>query len=110
MVFHGLGGSIKAHSSLSAGEGTPNPHSAFPFAPRNLQPPLIFILRNVKYCIESFHCRQQDESRNEFHLKVRHKVPGEEHLETVRAVFDRICQLLEGHDVDIDIRSGNLCM
>jgi len=105
MVLHGLDGSIKAHSSLSGGEGISGPHSAFPFAPRNLQPPLIFILRNVKYCIESFHRRQQDESKNEFHLKVRHKVPGEEHLETVRAVFDRVCQVLEGCDTDID-RSG----
>lgn len=102
MVLHGLDGSIKAHSSLSGGEGISDPHSAFPFPRRNLQPPLIFILTNVKHCIESFHSRQQDESRNEFHLTVKHKVPGEEQLETVRAVFDRVCQILEGCDIDID--------
>jgi hypothetical protein len=102
MVLHGLDGSVRTHSSLPGGEGTPGPHSAFPFAPTNLRPPLIFILRNVKYCIESFHRRQQDESRNEFDLKVRHKVPGEEHLGTVRALFGRVCQILEGYDVDID--------
>lgn len=102
MVLHGLDRSIETHSSLPGAEGASDPHLAFPFAPRNLQPPLIFILRNVKHCVESFHRRQQDESRNEFHLKVRHKVPGEEHLETVRAVFDRVRQLLEGCDADID--------
>lgn len=102
MVLHGLDRSIKTHSSLPGAEGASDPHSAFPFAPRNLQPPLMLILRNVKHCVESFHRRQQDESRNEFHLKMRHKVPGEEHLETVRAVSDRVRQLLQGHDIDID--------
>ena len=93
MVLHGLEGSIRAHSSLSDDGGA---HSAFPFAPGILQPPLISVLRNVKYCTESFHRRQQDESRCEFHLKIRHRVSGEEHLETIKVVFDQVCQILEG--------------
>ena len=100
MVLHGLEGSIKAHSSLSGGGGSSDPHSAFPFVPRSLQPPLISILQNVRHCAESFHRRQQAESRCEFDLKVRHKVPGEEYLDTVRVLFDRICQILEGCNVD----------
>ena len=100
MVLHGLEGSINAHSSLSGGGATSEVHSAFPFAPRDLQPPLISILRNVKYCVESFQQRQKDESRCEFRLKVRHKVPEEEDLETVSAVIDRVCQILRGRDPD----------
>jgi hypothetical protein len=100
MVLHGLDGSIKAHSSLSGGGATSDPHLSFPFAARNLQPPLISILRNVNHCVESFQRRQQDERRYEFHLKVRHKVPEEEYLETVRALVDRVCQLLQGCDID----------
>jgi hypothetical protein len=91
MVFHGLEGSIKAHSGGGAASS-----SAFPFAPRNLQPPLVSVVENVKYCTESFNRRQQEQSRYELHLKIRHKVPGEEDLETVRVVFDRIHQVLDG--------------
>ena len=96
MVLHGLEGSIRAHSSLFGEGGTSDHHSVFPFAPGTLQPPLISVFRNVKCCTESFNRRQQDESRCEFHLKIRHSVPGEEHLETVKAVFNQICQILEG--------------
>lgn len=97
MVLHGLEGSIKAHSGLSG--ATSGTHSSFPFAPRNLQPPLVSVLQNVKHCVESFHRRQQDESRHEFNLRVRHKVPEEDFLATVRAVIDRVCQILEGCDI-----------
>ena len=100
MVLHGLEGSVNTHSSLSGGGGTPDPHSAFPFAPTDLRPPRIYIVRNVKHCLELFHQRQQGESRYEFHLKVRHHVSGEEHLETVRNVFDQVCQILEGCDFE----------
>jgi len=50
--------------------------------------------------VESFHQRQQEESRAEFYLKIRHNVPGEEDLETVKVVFDRIRQLLDGRNVE----------
>lgn len=100
MVLHGLEGSIKADSSLPGGGATSNTHSTFPFALRNHQPPLISVLRNVKHCVESFRRRQQDESRCEFHLKVRHKVPEEEYLETVGALVDKIYQILEGCEID----------
>jgi len=98
MVLHGLEGSIKAHSGSFGGGDTSDSHPAFPFASMNVQPPLISILRNVRHCVESFHRRQQDESRFEFDLKVKHKVLGEEHLETVRAIFDRVCQTLGGYN------------
>ena len=93
MVLHGLEGSIEAHSG---GEPTSSAHSTFPFAPRDQQPPLASILRNVKYCVESFLRRQEDEARQEFHLKVRHKG---ERLETIRTLTDRVCRMLEGCDV-----------
>ena len=98
MVLHGLQGSIAA--ALSSTGATPDTHSTFPFPPRDHQPPLISILRNVKHCVESFCQRQQDESRYEFHLKVRHKVPEEEYLETVRALVDRVDRILEGYNID----------
>ena len=101
MTLHGLEGSIKADSTLSGGGGaTSDTHSAFPFPPKSHQPPLISILRNVKHCVESFRQRQQDESRHEFHLKVRHKVPEEEYLVTVRALVDRVHRILKGCDID----------
>jgi len=88
MVLHGLEGSTRAHSILSGDGGA---HSAFPFAPGILQPPLISVLRNVKYCTESFRRRQQDESRCEFHLKARDR-----HLETIKVVFDQVGKILDG--------------
>lgn len=97
MVLHGLEGSTKAHSSLSRNGAAPS--STFPFAPGNLQPPFISIVENVKYCIESFHRRQQEESRYEFHLKVRHRVPGEDELDTVGVIFDRVRQVLDGCNI-----------
>jgi len=100
MVLHGLEGSIKAHSNPSDGGDASDHHPVFPFASKNVQPPLISILRNVKHCVVSFHQRQQDESRYEFHLKVKHtEAHGEEFLDTVRSIFDRVCQTLEGCDV-----------
>ena len=90
MVLHGLEGSIEAHSGS---EPTSSAHSTFPFASRNHQPPLASIIRNVKHCLESFHRRQQDEARHEFHLQVRHKG---EHLETIRTLTDRVRWVLEG--------------
>src|SRR5882757_9903552 len=98
MVLHGLEGSIKAHSSLPGGGDTSGTHSAFPFAPRNLQPPLISVLRNVKHCVESFHRRQREESRHECQLKVT--VPEEDSLGTVGGVTYRINQLLDGYSID----------
>ena len=101
MVLHGSEGSIRAHASLSGGDAsTSDPRSGFPFPPTNLQPPLASVLKNVKQCAESFRRRQQDEARYEFRLKVRHKVPGEEHLETVKALFDRVCQISQGCEID----------
>lgn len=99
MVLHGLEGSIRAGSSLSGDDHASD--SAFPFAHGNLQPPIIRIIQNVKNCVELFHQRQQEESRTEFYLKMRHNVPGEEDLETVKIVFDRIRQLLDGCNVGI---------
>jgi hypothetical protein len=98
MVLHGLEGSIKAHSSLSG--ATPDPNLTFPFAPGNLQPPLISVVLNVDNCAESFYQRQLEESRHELRLEVRHKGPGEENLGTVRDVLDRIRQLLDECDID----------
>ena len=89
------------HASSSGDARTSDPRSDFPFPPGNLQPPLISVLRNVKKCAESFRRRQQDELRYEFLLKLRHKVPGEEHLETVKHLFDRVCQVARGcGDID----------
>jgi len=103
MALHGLEGSVRAHASLSGDASTPDPHSVFPFPSRNLQPPLISVLKNVSKCAESFRRRQQDEARCEFRLKLRHKVPGEEHLETVRDLFDRVCQVSQGGDIDVQL-------
>ena len=94
MVLHGLEGSTRARLSLPEDGAIPDTHSAFSFASEKLQPPLISVIKNVEYCVASFHKRQQDESRYELHLKLRHRVVGEESLETVRDVLDRVCQLL----------------
>jgi hypothetical protein len=102
MVLHGLEGSIKAHSNLPG--ATPDPRLTFPFAHGNLQPPLISVVLNVEHCAESFHRRQLEESKHEFHLKVRHRVPGEENLGTVRDVFDRVRQELGKLDIGRDLR------
>ena len=102
MILHGLEGSIRAHASLSDDASGPDRHSVFPFPPSDLQPPLISVLKNVEQCAESFR-RRQDEPRYEFHLNVRHKVPGEEHLETVRDIFDRVCQSFQEINFDIQL-------
>jgi len=47
-----------------------------------------------------FQRRQRDESRCEFHLKVGRNVPGEEGLETVGALVDRVFQTLREWDID----------
>lgn len=100
MVLHGLEGSIRVHSNLSGDGVGSDPHSAFPFAHGNLQPSLTTVVRNVKNCTKSFHRRQWEESRYEFQLKIRHDVPGEECLETVGVVFDKILSVLDGCDID----------
>lgn len=96
MVLHGLEGSIKAHSSLSGDQATTDSHATFPFADGSHQPPFVSVIKNVKRCVGLFHQRQKEESRYEFHLKLRHRVPGEEDLETVRIVFERVQQVLDG--------------
>lgn len=97
MVLHGLEGSIAALLSLSGDEGpTPDSQAIFPFADGNHQPPFAFVAQNVKHCVRLFYKRQKEESRYEFHLKLRHRVPGEEDLETVRMVCERVRQVLDG--------------
>lgn len=90
MVLHGLEGSIKSHSSSPRDTATPGSHLTFPFADEKHQPPLGSVLHNVNHCVEQFHRRQKEESRCEFHLKLRHRVAGEEDLETVKTVLERV--------------------
>jgi len=85
---------MEAHSG---GGATPNAYSTFPFASRDHQPPLAAVLQNVKRCVESFHRRQQDEAKHEFHLEVRHEG---EYLGTIRTLTDRVCRRLEECDID----------
>jgi len=96
MTLHGLEGSVKAHLRLSGDDATPDSHTVFPFADGNNQPPFASVVQNVKHCVELFHQRQKEELRCEFHLKSRHRVPGEEDLETVRIVFERVREILDG--------------
>ena len=100
MVLHGLEGSINIHWSSSGERTTSDTHLAVPFSPRNPQPPLTSILRNTKYCVESFQRRQQDEPKCKFRLKARYKVPEEEALETVSALIDQACQTSQNCDLD----------
>ena len=109
MVLHGLEGAIRAHLSLSGDGARSDPHSAFPFAHSNLQPPLTAVVQNVKYCTESFHRRQQDESKHEFQLKIGHDISGEKYLETVGVVFDKIRLVLDGCNMDKQTLTPVVC-
>ena len=87
---------MQALSSLSGDMTIPDPRAAFPFPDQNHQPPFASVVKNVEHCVRLFHQRQKEESRYEFHLKLRHRVLGEEDLETVRIVFERVRQVLDG--------------
>lgn len=88
---------MKAHLGLSGGKATPDSHVTFAFADGNNQPPIASVVQNVKHCVQLFHQRQKEESRHEFHLKLRHRVHGEVDLETVKVVFERVGQVLDGY-------------
>lgn len=96
MILHGLEGSIKAHSIESRDGAAPDSPVAFPFADGIHQPPFASVFQNVKHCVELFHQRQKEEMKHEFHLKLRHQVSGEEDLENVRVVFERVRRVLDG--------------
>jgi hypothetical protein len=59
-------------TTIQAHEGEQGSSSLeFPFPPSHLQPPLSLVQKNVQYCFDNFHKRQEQELKGELDLQIK---------------------------------------